>query len=86
MTGPSALAKRLEQIAVVKDSKVGAVVAKELKQGQRLVALDGGFWRWDGFTASSDAPVPATVRLEHRNQLKHVRKELSADIYACLFW
>ncbi len=76
VTGPSALAKRLEQLAVAKDSKVGAVVAKELKQGQRLVALDGGFWRWDGFTASSDAPVPATIRLEHRNQLKHVRREL----------
>ena len=58
VTGPSALAKRLEQIAVVKDSKVGAVVAKELKQGQRLVALDGSFWRWDGFGCSSSSNCP----------------------------
>ena len=56
---------------------MGAIAAEELKQGQRLVALDGGFWRWDGFTASSDAPVPATIRLEQRNQLKHVREKLS---------
>ena len=77
VSGSDALIRRLNQIGVVNDSETGRRLAPELKQGQRLVALDGGFWRWDGYTASSDAPAAAAVRLEQRNRLNTVRSELT---------
>ncbi len=76
VSGSAALVRRLSQVGVVNDSETGRRLAPELKQGQRLVALDGGFWRWDGYTASSDAPAAAAVRLEQRNRLNSVRSEL----------
>ncbi|MDG2034522.1 MAG: chromosome segregation protein SMC [Rhodospirillales bacterium] len=77
VSGSDALIRRLSQVGVVDDSETGRRLAPELKQGQRLVALDGGFWRWDGYTASSDAPAAAAVRLEQRNRLNAVRSELA---------
>ena len=77
VSGSDALIRRLSQVGVVNDSETGRRLAPELKQGQRLVALDGGFWRWDGYTASSDAPAAAAVRLEQRNRLNSVRSELT---------
>ena len=77
VSGSNALVRRLNQVGVVNDSETGRRLAPELRQGQRLVALDGGFWRWDGYTASSDAPAAAAVRLEQRNRLNSVRSELA---------
>jgi len=78
VSGSDALLRRLSQVGVVDDSDIGRHLARELKQGQRLVALDGGFWRWDGYTASSDAPAAAAVRLEQRNRLKDIRSQLAS--------
>ena len=78
MSGSVALNRRLSQIGVIKDSNTGQKFAGKLTQGQRIVSLDGGFWRWDGYTATSDAPAIATVRLEQRNSLKDVRQKLVA--------
>ena len=78
VSGSVALNRRLSQIGVIKDSNTGQKFASQLKQGQRIVSLDGGFWRWDGYTATSDAPAVATVRLEQRNSLKDIRQELVA--------
>ena len=78
VSGSSALVRRLSQIGVIEDSKTGRQLAHQLKQGQRLVALDGGFWRWDGYTATSDAPAAATVRVEQRNRLKKIRRHLAS--------
>lgn len=78
VSGSVALNRRLSQIGVIKDSNTGQKFAGQLKQGQRIVSLDGGFWRWDGYTATSDAPAVATVRLEQRNSLKDIRQELVA--------
>ena len=77
VSGSDALIRRLSQVGVVNNSETGRRLAPELKQGQRLVALDGSFWRWDGYTASSDAPAAAAVRLEQRNRLNAVRSELA---------
>ncbi len=77
VSGSDALIRRLSQVGVVDNSEKGRRLAPDLKQGQRLVAMDGGFWRWDGYTASSDAPAAAAVRLEQRNRLSAVRLGLA---------
>lgn len=37
-----------------------------LRPGQRLVSKTGALWRWDGYTASADAPTPAAQRLAQK--------------------
>jgi chromosome segregation protein len=74
---PRQLARRLQQIGVV-ETAVGARLQSLLKPGQRLVSRDGALWRWDGFTASADAPTPAAQRLAQKNRLA----ELDADAVA----
>ena len=81
---PPALARRLAQIGVVETSAEGARLVPELKQGQRLVAKDGAFWRWDGYTLATGAPTPAAIRLEQRNRLREVRARLAAAEAAVL--
>jgi chromosome segregation protein len=73
--GPAALARRLSQIGVV-DAQEGKRLQNELKPGQRLVTREGGLWRWDGFTATADAPTAAARRLEQRNRLADLQVEL----------
>jgi len=78
VSGSPALARRLCQIGVIKDSDTGRQFANQLKQGQRLVTLDGGFWRWDGYTATSEAPSASAVRLVQRKRLKEIRQQLTS--------
>ena len=72
---PTALARRLAQIGVVSSSVEGVARRAELAVGQRLVSKDGGLWRWDGFTASADAPTAAAQRLEQKNRLAELDAE-----------
>ena len=76
VSAPPALARRLQQIGVVDTDQQGKDLAHSLKQGQRLVSREGGLWRWDGFTVSSEAVTPSAVRLEQRTRLTEVRKLL----------
>ncbi|MGH6760479.1 MAG: chromosome segregation SMC family protein [Phyllobacterium sp.] len=66
--GPAQLARRLAQIGIVEASD-GAKLQGQLKVGQRLVSKKGDLWRWDGYTASADAPTPAAQRLAQKNRL-----------------
>ena len=75
---PTALARRLSQIGVVEDAATGERLARELKQGQRLVSREGALWRWDGFTVTEGAKTAAAARLEQLNRLKDVRAQLEA--------
>ena len=68
VSGPPELARRLAQIGVV-DAADGVRLAATLRPGQRLVSRDGALWRWDGLTASADAPTAAALRLANRNRL-----------------
>ena len=70
---PPSLARRLQQIGVVDTDEQGAALADSLAQGQRLVSREGGLWRWDGYTVSSEATTPAAARLEQRNRLAELR-------------
>ncbi len=75
---PDALARRLGQIGVVETDADGRALATTLVQGQRLVSRQGGLWRWDGYTVSSEATTPAAARLEQRNRLSEIRAVMSA--------
>ncbi|MBC7770527.1 MAG: chromosome segregation protein SMC, partial [Phycisphaerales bacterium] len=65
---PGALARRLSQIGVVERNQ-GRLLQSQLQPGQRLVSRDGDLWRWDGFTATAEAPTAAAIRLRQRNRL-----------------
>ncbi|CAM5508947.1 chromosome segregation protein [Aquamicrobium terrae] len=71
---PAQLARRLAQIGIV-DAADGPRLQGLLAPGQRLVSREGGLWRWDGFTASADAPTPAALRLEQKNRLAELDAE-----------
>ena len=72
---PAALARRLDQIAVVDDSSQLASLASLLTQGQRAVSRDGGMVRWDGFAVAAGAPTAAAQRLAQQNRLDNIRRE-----------
>lgn len=71
---PAQLARRLAQIGIV-----GAADARwlqsQLSPGQRLVSREGALWRWDGLTASADAPTAAAQRLAQKNRLAELDAE-----------
>ncbi len=74
---PSALARSLDHIGVV-ERKDGARLQRLLKSGQRLVSVKGDLWRWDGYSATADAPTAATQRLAGRNRLGELQSENAA--------
>ena len=74
VTAPAALTRRLSMTGLTFPDQ-GAALQKQLKPGQRLVTARGDVWRWDGYSASADAPSQATVRLSQRNRLKELEQE-----------
>ncbi|WP_411287063.1 chromosome segregation protein SMC [Phenylobacterium sp.] len=72
---PAELAARLAFTALV-DRADGPSLQKDLAPGCRLVSREGDLWRWDGFTATADAPKPAAVRLEQKTRLAEVEAEI----------
>lgn len=74
VNAPGQLARRLAQIGIVGDSDGGRLQAM-LAPGQRLVSRAGALWRWDGFTASADAPTAAALRLAQKNRLAELDAE-----------
>ena len=73
---PAALARRLAMTGVVFPDQ-GAALQPELKAGQRLVSPRGDLWRWDGYTASADAPSAAAIRLSQHNRLTALESDLA---------
>jgi len=71
---PRQLARRLAQIGIV-EKDGGPRLQKLLRTGQRLVSRDGALWRWDGLTASADAPTAAALRLAQKNRLAELEAE-----------
>lgn len=72
---PRQLARRLAQIGLV-EATDGQRLQSALKPGQRLVSRSGDLWRWDGYTASADAPTPAAQRLAQKNRLAELDLEV----------
>ncbi|MBZ9674133.1 chromosome segregation protein SMC [Mesorhizobium sp. ES1-1] len=71
---PAQLARRLAQIGIV-EAADGPRLQALLAPGQRLVSRDGALWRWDGLTASADAPTAAAQRLAQKNRLAELDAE-----------
>lgn len=71
---PAQLARRLAQIGIV-EAADGRRLQTLLAPGQRLVSREGALWRWDGFTASADAPTAAAQRLAQKNRLAELDAE-----------
>ncbi|TGQ63631.1 chromosome segregation protein SMC [Mesorhizobium sp. M00.F.Ca.ET.186.01.1.1] len=71
---PAQLARRLAQIGIV-EAADGRRLQGLLSPGQRLVSRDGALWRWDGLTASADAPTAAAQRLAQKNRLAELDAE-----------
>jgi chromosome segregation protein len=78
VTGPAALGRALSQIGVV-DAADGDRLQASLAPGQVLVSRSGDAWRWDGKVVRAGAPSAAATRLEQRNRLEAVRRDL-ADV------
>jgi len=74
---PRQLARRLAQIGIV-DAADGVRLQRLLAPGQRLVSREGALWRWDGLTASADAPTAAAQRLAQKNRLAELDAEAVA--------
>jgi chromosome segregation protein len=74
---PQQLARRLAQVGIV-EAADGARLQSLLAPGQRLVSRDGALWRWDGLTASADAPTAAAMRLAQKNRLAELDAEAVA--------
>lgn len=71
---PAQLARRLAQIGIV-EATDGRRLQGLLAPGQRLVSREGALWRWDGLTASADAPTAAAQRLAQKNRLAELDAE-----------
>ncbi|RWL02273.1 chromosome segregation SMC family protein, partial [Mesorhizobium sp.] len=71
---PAQLARRLAQIGIV-EAADGKLLQVQLAPGQRLVSREGALWRWDGLTASADAPTAAAQRLAQKNRLAELDAE-----------
>jgi chromosome segregation protein len=76
--GPSALARALSQIGLVEDETAGEASHAELSPGQMLVSRAGAVWRWDGYTIRAGTPTAAAVRLQQRNRLSVLQRDLNA--------
>jgi chromosome segregation protein len=76
--GPPALARALSQIGLVDDEATGDTSQAELAPGQMLVSRAGAVWRWDGYTIRAGTPTAAAVRLQQRNRLSVLQRDLAA--------
>jgi chromosome segregation protein len=74
VSAPAQLARRLAQVGIVGQDE-GRRLQAQLAPGQRLVSREGALWRWDGFTASADAPTAAALRLAQKNRLAELDAE-----------
>lgn len=73
---PGALTRRLVMTGIVGPGQ-GAQLQTLLKPGQRLVSQRGDLWRWDGYSASADAPSQAALRLSQRNKLAELETQIA---------
>ncbi len=76
--GPAALTRALSQIGLVPDEANGDTSQAELAPGQLLVSREGAVWRWDGYTIRAGTPTAAAVRLQQRNRLALLHRDLEA--------
>ena len=77
VTAPAQLARRISNIAVAPDAETARRAQAGLPIGARIVTRDGGMWRWDGFSVAPGAPSSAAIRLERRNRLAQLDRQIA---------
>ena len=75
LQAPEELTGRLSQIGVVHDEKEGTQLQARLAPGQRLVSPKGDLWRWDGYSASSQAFHATPSRVKVKTRLQKLEKD-----------
>jgi chromosome segregation protein len=75
---PPALARVLSQTGLVDEDRIGEGLQAGLAPGQVLVSREGAVWRWDGYTIRAGTPTAAAVRLQQRNRLSLLQRDLGA--------
>jgi chromosome segregation protein len=75
VSGPENLTRRLRQIGVVPAARA-AELQDKLAPGQRLVTMEGGLWRWDGFRTRMGSALAGARRLEQRGRVAELVGEL----------
>jgi chromosome segregation protein len=73
---PAVLARALSQAGMVARAEDAAALQAMLLPGQSVATPEGDVFRWDGFRIRAGAPTRATVRLQQRNRLLALRREL----------
>lgn len=76
VTGVPELSRLFAATGIVDDDGAGDKLASTLEPGQMLVSKGGSIWRWDGYTSRADAPNAAALRLEQKNRLVGLEKEI----------
>jgi len=74
---PRALSRALSQIGLVETAADGETRQSLLAPGQTLVSRDGALWRWDGYSVRAGTQTEAAVRLQQRNRLVLLRRDLA---------
>lgn len=74
---PEVLHRRFCQIGLV-DPALATTAQMQLHPGQRLVSVDGGLWRWDGFVRTPGSEDTAAARVRHHLRLHTARDEATA--------
>jgi chromosome segregation protein len=77
VTAPAPLVRRIAAIAVASDAETARRLQPALPVGARIVTRDGGMWRWDGFSIAPGAPSSAAIRLERRNRLTELDRQIA---------
>jgi chromosome segregation protein len=75
VSAPERLAARLAMTGLV-DGANGDALQRGLANGARLVSVEGGLWRWDGYVARPGAPSPAAVRLRQKARIAQLEAEV----------
>ncbi len=75
---PAALGRALSQVGLVDEDAAGVAGQAGLAPGQMLVSRAGAVWRWDGYTIKGGTPTAAAVRLQQRNRLSGLKRDLEA--------
>ncbi len=73
---PPELSRRLSQCGVVATASEADALRGNLKVGQRIISVDGGLWRWDGYVRRSDAPLSQAEQLEQKTRLEAAQTAL----------
>ncbi len=82
VSAPPALGRRLAQVGLVEAADAERL-QQGLLQGQRLVSIEGGLWRWDGLVRKPEGATAAAARVKQQARRQEIDSELVAARRHC---